>query len=84
MILLVHYFDKFFFSQVILKTTVALQEIEFNNKSNDHQFCFSFALMSSQVELVPVLNEPVNLETMGTDKYRQRCKSNKAKEEDIL
>ena len=47
-------------------------------------YAFPFALMSSQVELVPVLNEPVNLETMGSDKYRQRCKSNKAKEEDIL
>ena len=40
------------FSQVILKTLLPLQEIEFKNKSNDHQICFFFVLMSSQIELV--------------------------------
>ena len=50
------------FSQVILKTLIPLQVIEFNNKSNDHQFCFFFMLMTSQIELVNCMNVPVNLE----------------------
>ena len=64
------------FSQVILKTLVPLQEIEFNNKSNYHQFCFFFVLMSSQIELATEwMSLWIYRKRMGSGKYRQRCKS---------